>query len=191
MHRLKFVFILAVGCFLLNNLSRAQDTNVYPLAPATKLEALEMSIGTIIFKASTEMGVVSVNTGIVSVKAKESTDMSSGLKELGVAIDIRREGGFRELMLIDYDELGPLLSNIDYLSKLDFSVTALNAFDAAHTTKGGFRIAALGTRSTGLIQFGVRNARTSAIPVLFSRQNMTQFWTLIDQAKKQLDALRG
>ena len=93
-------------------------------------------------------------------------------------------------MLIDYDEIAPLLTAIDYLSKLEVSVTPLATFDAAYVTQGGFRIAALGTRRTGVIQFAVRDARTGLLPIIFSRQEM-KFSTLINQAKATLDALRG
>ena len=173
-----------MGCSFLGNSSRAQDLSNYPLAPATRLEALGTNIGILIIKGSTD-----VNAGVVSIKAKEFTDSGTGRKEQGVAVDITMKGQPKETMLIDYDELTPLLNNIDYISKVDVSVTALNTFDAAYTTRGGFRIVALGTRRTGLVQFGVRNARTGTAPVLLSREEMTRLWGFIDQAKKQLDAL--
>jgi hypothetical protein len=70
-------------------------------------------------------------------------------------------------------------------------MTPLNSFDASYTTKGGFRVAALGSRRTGVIQFSVRDARVSMTPLIFSRQELTQFGTLVDQAKATLDSLRG
>jgi hypothetical protein len=155
------------------------------------LEAVQTNVGTLILKGTTDVGEVSVSTGIVVVKAKEFTDLSTGRKEQGVAVDIARKDLFKQTMLIDYDELSHLLESIEYLSKLDVSVTALNAFDAAYTTQGGFRIAALGTKRTGRIQFAVRDCRTTAVPVILSREEMTRLWSFIDQAKKQLDALRG
>ena len=79
---------------------------------------------------------------------------------------------------------------IDYITKLDVSVTPLTAFDAAYTTKGGFRIAALGTRRTGVIQFGVRDARSLSTPVVFSRDEMSRLSGLINQAKGVLDSVR-
>ena len=191
MRKLNIILIATIGLALLTNWSRAQDTNNYAFAPATKLEALGTNIGTLIIKATTDVGGVSVKTGVVSVKAREVTDSATGRKEQGVAVEIARQDQYKETMLIDYDELNPLLNNIDYLSKVDVSVTALNTFDAAYTTKGGFRIAALGTKRTGLIQFAVRNTRTSAAPILISREEMTRLWSLIDQAKKQLEALGG
>jgi hypothetical protein len=73
---------------------------------------------------------------------------------------------------------------------MDVSVTPLTAFDAAYTTKGGFRIAALGTRRTGAVQFGVRDARIGSTPVVFSRDDMSRLSSLINQAKATLDSIR-
>ena len=86
--------------------------------------------------------------------------------------------------------MAPLANAIDYISKLDVTVTPLAAFDAAYTTRSGFRIAALGTRRTGTIQFGVRDALTGSSPVTFSRDEMTRLSGLINQAKGILDSLR-
>jgi hypothetical protein len=188
MHKLNFILIATVGCSFLTSLSHGQDATVLLPAPATKLESLETNVGIVIIKASTEIGVLSVNTGVVSVKCREVTD-ETGRKERGIAVEIGQKGQLKDRMLIDNDELNPLLNGLGYLNKLETSVTSLNAFDAVYTTKGGFRIAALGNRRTGSIQFAVRDARLSLSPVLLSRQEMTQFCVYMDQAKKQLDLL--
>jgi hypothetical protein len=60
---------------------RAQDTNFYPIAPATKLEALSTNVGAIIIKGTTDLGAVSAKTAAVSVKSKEMTEPASGHKE--------------------------------------------------------------------------------------------------------------
>ena len=169
----------------------AQDTNSYTIAPATKLEAFSTNVATVIIKGTTELGAVSAKTATVSVKSKEFTDPASGRREQGIAIEIAQKDQFKDVMLIDYDELASLLGAIDYLGKLDVSVSAMETFDAAYTTKGGFRIVALGTRRTGLVQFGVRDVRNNAMPVVLSRDEMTRLGSLIDQAKRQLDALHG
>jgi hypothetical protein len=159
--------------------------------PATKLESIETNIGVVIIKAGSEMGSVAVNTGAVSVRAREVTDSSTGHKEQGLAIDVTPKGQPKDTMLIDYDEIAALVSGIDSLSKLNLSVTALNAFDAAYTTRGGFRISALGIKRTGAIQFSFREARVGSPPVLLSRDEMFRFLVLINQAKSTLDSLRG
>jgi hypothetical protein len=181
-------FLLAFLGFLVT--PHAQEvTNLYPLAPATKLEAFDTNVGTIVIKASTELGAVAAKTGAISVKYKEFTETATGRKEHGIAIEITRPGQFKDVMLIDYDELASLLNAIDYFGKLDVSVSSLDAFDAAYTTKGGFRIAALGARRSGLVQFGVRDTRSNAPPVVLTRDEMVRLSTLIDQAKTQLDGL--
>ena len=190
----RFVHVLALlavaSCLLLSPASPAQDTNfVFPLPP-TKMESLETNVGAIIIKASTDTGTVSANSGNLAVKYKETTDTSTGEKAQGIGIEMQRASEPRAVLLIDYDELAPLLTALDYFNRLDVSVTTLNSFDAAYTTKGGFRIAALGNRRTGQIQFGVRDMRIGSSPIALSREQMTHLWQLIDEAKRQLDILR-
>jgi hypothetical protein len=135
--------------------------------PATKLESFDTNVEVVVLKASTDVGAISADAGEVAVRCREITDTSTSHKEQGLSLDITLRGQTRDTLLIDYDEIAALLSAIDYITRLDVSVTPLTSFDAAYTTRGGFRIAALGTRRTGLIQFGVRDARTGSTPVVF------------------------
>jgi hypothetical protein len=48
----------------------------------------------------------------------------------------------------------------------------------------------LGTRTTGTIQFGVRDARVGSVPVTFSRDEMNRLSQIINQAKGTLDSVR-
>jgi hypothetical protein len=191
MHRLSVILLAILSCSFLANSSPAQVAIIYPAPPATKLESFDTNISTVIIKATSEIGALSVNTGIVSVRCREITDTGSGRKEQGIAMEITPAGQPRDTLLIDYDEVASLLNAIDYLNKLDFSVTPLNAFDAAYTTRGGFRVAAYGIRRTSAIQFSVRDARTNTTPVIFLRTDLAQFGNLVDQAKKNLDSIGG
>jgi hypothetical protein len=170
--------------------SRAQNTNPYVPMPATKLESFDTNVSVVIFKASSEVGTLTADAGNVAVKCREITDTSTGRKEQGIALEITAGGQPKDTLFIDYDEIGSLVSGIDYITKLDVSATPLTTFDAAYTTRGGFRIAALGTRQTGAIQFGVRDARFASIPVTFSRDEMSRLSSLINQAKGILDSVR-
>jgi len=190
MKRSSIITVMVFGCLLSSTTLPAQDTNPCSIVPATKLEAFETNVGNIIIKATTELGVISAKTAAISVKCKEFTDTATRRKEQGIAVEIGRLGLPRDVMLIDYDELASLLNAINYLNKLDVSVSSLESFDAAYTTRGGFRIAALGTRRTGLVQFGIRDVRVSAPPVVLTRDEMTRLSSLLDQSKAQLDGLR-
>jgi hypothetical protein len=160
-------------------------------APATKLEAFDTNVSTVIIKATTEIGSIAVNAGTVSVRCREITDNGSGQKEQGIAVEMMLTGQTRDTLLVDYEEVAPLLAAIDYLIKLDFNVTSLNAFDATYTTRGGFRVAAFGLRRNSTVQFAIRDVRTNLAPVAFSLQDLSRLRTFIDQAKTTLDSLRG
>ena len=190
MQRLSQMVMAILGCSLLANTVQAQVTNYFPITPLTKLESFETNIAVVILKAMSEVGSISANSGDVAIKSKEITDTSTGHKEQGIAVEMTPRGQPKETLLVDYDELASLASAIDYITKLDVTTTPLTAFDAAYTTKSGFRIAALGTRRTGAIQFGVRDARTGSTPVTFSREEMTQLSSLISQARGILDSVR-
>jgi hypothetical protein len=191
MGRLSLTLLTVLGNLLLGNSVVAQVANNCPVAPTTKLESFDTNVSIVIIKATTEMGSLSFKNAVVTVRCREITDTSSGRKEQGVAMEITQKGQSRDTLLIDYDEIPSLLSAFNYLQSLDVSVTSLNAFDALYTTKGGFRIAALGTRQTGAIQFAVRDARTNAAPAVFSREEMTRLWSMLQQAKATLDSIRG
>jgi hypothetical protein len=196
------IAMIAAACSMVSAMAPAQDvnqeaatfassdTNAYVILPQTKLEAFDTNVGTVVIKGSAKVGSVSGNDETIGVRSREMTDATTGRKEQGIAIEIARPGQVSDVALIDYDELDPLLNAIDYLGKLDWSVTSLNVFEAVYTTKGGFRIGAFGPKRTGVIQFAVRSTRTGQQPVVLSRDDVGRLRALIDQAKRQLESLR-
>ena len=190
MRRFITVLIAVAGGSLLGDLVRAQETNVYPLVPATKLEAFETNTDTIIIKGTAPMGTVSMHGGEVSVRCREITDAGTGRRESGILIDFAFGAQVEGTTLIDYDELDSLLDGLEYLGKVDWSVTSLPDFSAVYTTKGGFRADARGSRRTGNIEFAVQSTRIGAPKLLLSRDQLGQLRSLIDQARTKLDSLR-
>ena|SRR5260221_4744411 len=182
--RTAVVIISSVCCI---NSTEAQLTNTLP---TTKLEAFDTNVEVVILKASSDAGSISADAGIVGVRCREITDTSTGRKEQGISVDITPRGLARASLLVDYDEIPSLIAAIDYIGRVEVTMTPLTSFDAAYTTKGGFRIAALGTRTTGAIQFGGRDARVGSVPVTFSRDEMNRLSQIINQAKGTLDSVR-
>src|SRR4051794_25517439 len=74
--RAAVVFLVGAGCFFASIASRGQDTNYVIFLPATRLESFDTNIGKIIIKGTTEVGTVSANAGVLSVKFREITDTS-------------------------------------------------------------------------------------------------------------------
>jgi len=181
--------VIAGGCLLPAGAS-AQQTNTCPLPPATKLEAFDTNADTVIIKATAPIGTVTARGGTVAVRCREITDAGTGRRESGIIIDLAFDTQLAITALIDYDELDALLDGLEYLGKLDWSVTSLPDFSANYTTKGGFRAAARGSRRTGNIEFDVRSTRLIGPRLALSRDELGQLRSLVDQAKAKLDSLR-
>ena len=190
MRRLIAILVAVAGGSLLTGPVRAQETNACLPVPATKLEAFDTNTDTVIIRATAPIGTVPAQGGAVSVRCREITDAGTGRRESGMIVDIAFGGQLEAMMLIDYDELDSLLNGMDYLGKLDWSVTSLPDFSAVYTTKGGFRADARGSRRTGNIEFAVRSTRVSAPRLSLSRDQLGQLRSLIEQAKTKLDSLR-
>jgi len=190
MRRFMAIFVAVAGGSLLACSARAQETNACLPVPATRLEAFDTNTDTVIVKATAPIGTVAAHGGEVSVRCREITDAGTGRRESGIIIDIAYGAQLEGTTLIDYDELDSLLDGLDYLGKLDWSVTPLPDFSAAYTTKGGFRAEAHGSRRTGNIEFAVRSTRIIAPRFVLSRDQLGQLRSLVEQAKAKLDSLR-
>jgi hypothetical protein len=190
MKRLPTTALLLLAAWLLPDAVRAQETNPCPLLPQTKLEGFETNTGSVILKATAPIGDVAANAGTLSVRCREITDLGTGRREFGIVIAFGENSQPDEMSLVDYDELDSLDNALDYLNKVQWSVTSLPMFDAVYTTRGGFRVAAYGSRRTGGIGFAARNIRLYMRPLQLSRDQLGQLRSLLDQARTKLDALR-
>ena len=190
MLRLIAIFAALISGALITAPARAQETNACLPFPATKLEAFETNIDTVVIRATAPIGAVSAHNGGVAVRCREITDAGTGRRERGVVIDIAFDTQVDGMALIDYDELDSLMDGLEYLGKLEWSVTSLPDFSAVYTTKGGFRAEARGSRRTGSIEFAVRSVRVSAPRLPLSRDQLGQLRSLIEQARAKLDSLR-
>jgi len=182
------LLVLSIGASLAGSLL-AQETNPCVPFPATKLEAFETNTDTVIIRATAPIGEVQAHGGSLAVRCREITDAGNGHRESGLIIDLATTGPTEDMLLIDYDELDSLLDGLDYIGKLDWTVTPLPSFSALYTTKGGFRAAALGSRRTGSIEFGARSLRSNRPALVMSRDQLAQLRSLVEQGKAKLDSL--
>jgi hypothetical protein len=180
--------VLAAGVWLTAS-ARAQDTNLYPGWCMTRLEAAQTNTGRVIIKAASPIGSVVGHGGTVAVVAMEITDTVSGQKEHGVAVTLFEGDQTGGSALVDYDELDSLLNGLDYLSRVDWTVTSLASLNAFFITKDGFRTAAFSSKRTGTIEYAVRALRSNQRPALLTRDQVAQLRSLIQQAKSKLDSL--
>ncbi len=190
MRRYLVILVAVAGGWLVPSPTQAQETNACLPFPATKLEAFETNTDTVIIKATAPIGTVPAHSGEVGVRCREITDVGTGRRESGIVIDLTIGGPRPDTMLIDYDELDSLSDGLEYLGALDWSATPLPEFNAAYTTKGGFRATAFGSRRTGNIEFALRSVCTETGRLLLSRDQLAQVRSLVQQGKAKLDSLR-
>jgi hypothetical protein len=154
----------------------------------TDLEAFEAQTGTVIIKGFGEVGSVSTGGGIISVRSKESVNVSTGSRQYGIAVGFTGNDQFVERLLVDYSELDSLINSIDYLGKITSDATVLPGFEAEYSTKSGLQIIAYSSRKQGIILTFVQCRDRPRISL--TSEQMTQLEGLIGQAKASLDSLR-
>ncbi|MGH7951418.1 MAG: hypothetical protein ACREFE_05810 [Limisphaerales bacterium] len=182
----QFCIVLTAVCFSFTLASRAQDTITNALK--TEIENFEAQTGTVIVKGFGEIGSVTASAGVISVRCKESANVSTGQKEYGIAFAFGNNR-LREFAVVDYDEIDSLLNGMDYLSKITPDATMMPEFEAIYSTKSGLRIVAYSAGRQGGIQDFLQFS--DAPRILLASDQMVQLRNLIAQAKTSLDALKN
>jgi hypothetical protein len=178
------ILLLAAFCALVSS-TLAQDTN----SLKTDLGIFETQTGAVLIKGFSQIGTLTVGEDVIAVYCKESTDMTTGHKADGLAIVISGNAPPRRRILVDYDEIDSLLDSINYLNKISCDVTPLASFEASYSTKSGFKVVANSLRRQGSIQASLEYG--DDLKILLTTDQMAQLYRLIEQAKKNLDALRS
>jgi hypothetical protein len=179
------VFILIGLCAALAFNAAAQDSTN---APATEIENFELQADTVIVKGFTEVGSVTTEGGVVSVRCKESDDTTTGRRLYGISVSLE-SNNLRGRLVMDYDELDPLIRGLGFLQGISYDVTTMAAFDASFATRSGLRVSAHSDRRQSTIQVYLQFSDAVRIPL--TSDQFTQFRNLINQAKTTLDVARG
>jgi hypothetical protein len=193
MRRFKIVLAgLAVGCSLALS-AVAQELVCVTNAPATIIENFELQTGTVIVKGFNLVGTITIGSGVISVRTKESNDVNHGQKVYGLALGwsgATQSGGLipKNFMAVDYDELESFINGISYVSNVTYDVTSMSGFEASYLTKSGVRVSAHSDRRQGginvFLQFGDWQR------VQLNSDQLAQLKSLIVQAKASLDAIK-
>lgn len=181
----KTAIFLAAAIVAFAWVATAQDTNNLK----TVLGVFESRTGAVIIKAVGQVGSVAAGPQEISVRVKETTDVSIGQKTYGLIIQVESGQTLFARIYVDDDEIDPLLNAINYLLKINYDVTALPGFEAGFTTKAGLRVLAHSIRRNGGIQHFLQYADEPRIPL--DTMQLSQLYTFIAQGRKQLDELKG
>ncbi len=162
------------------------------LEPRTKLEAFQARTGVVVIKGFSRIGLAAGLEGTsIEVENREFRDVGSNSKEYGITVEVREAGnaGRRSLSYIDYDEIDPLLRGLEYLSKIDNSVTQLTRFEADYRTRGDLLVSAASSRG-GVITLAISGGVVRRATSLFRLEDLKVIRGLIIEAKNQLDAIQ-
>jgi len=172
--------------------AQEQKPAVAQKEPKTKIEAFEAKTGAVIIRGFSTVGSVrGLYSTSASVQSREFTDASSGKKEYGIFITVKESSRYEreDSSYIDYDEIESLMKGIDYISKIESSVTKLDRFQADYTTRGDFTISTF-SDSSGKIQAALKSGRYAGASAYLSLDDLAQFKSLIQQAKAKIDSIR-
>jgi hypothetical protein len=176
-----------VGC----NRTNAQ-TNAGPSQePKTKLQAFEAKTGVVIIRGFSMVGSVSGQYGgSVSVESREFLDASTAKREFGIVVEVKKGGEVERdnSSYIDYDEIDSLLKGIDYISKVQSSITKLDDFQADYHTKGDFKISTFSARGQTMV--AVSSGDIGEVSVFLPLLKLESLRALIANAKAKLDAIK-
>lgn len=162
----------------------AQDTN----SLKTEIGIAEAQTGVVIIKGFGQIGAIAAESAEISVRCKETTSAGTGQKIYGLAIELTGNPFPHDRILMDDDEIDSLLGGINYLAKINYDVTTLPGFEASYTTKAGLRVIANSLRKEGGVQYSLQYGDAPRIPL--SAVQITQLYGLVEQARKNLDALK-
>ena len=182
--RLIALLPVSAVCLLAVTASAQVTTNL----PPTLIQNFELQTDAVIVRGFQNSGSMTTSAGMVSIRCKESVNVNTGRRQFGIALILEEGASHRDVLIVDYDELEPLLNGLDYLGTIGHGVTAMPAFDATFTTKSGLRIAAHSDRAQGGMQDFLQFGSEPRIPL--TADQFTQFRNLIGQAKATLDTVQ-
>lgn len=166
-----------------------------PFEPRTRLETMDRLAGVVIMKGFTRITTVDVRG--VRVDAVEMRQLGSNSRFKGVIVSLREAqpvGDNRDRVnesraFIDYDEIDPLLSAIDTMSRVDETATKLVGFEARYRTSGDLEIAVFRQTRSGnavTLSTGICDRVTGTL----SLDDFAKVRAMIQEAKTRLDEIR-
>jgi hypothetical protein len=160
--------------------------------PATKLEAFSARTGIVLVKGFTNLGTVN-GMGRVSIDVREFRDASNPKSaQYGVAFEVKESGRLERenTSYIDEDEIDSLIQGLDYISRIDRSVTTFGNFEAHYRTKGDLSLVVF-SGSGGAISLAISSGRIGRTRAFLKLADTEQIRTLLGEAKKAIASAKA
>jgi hypothetical protein len=181
------IFASVAFTVLLLACARAEETNIYP---KSNLELFEERSGAVLIRGTDPVGSVPGKRGEVIVELRETRDMTYNQRGYGVIVTVAQGEGSANATYVDYDELPTLIQNLDYVSKMNWSLTPFGHFDASYTTRAGLRVSTYSSIRSGLIEGAVVSQRLPRSRASLTTAQLELLRNTLEVAKTKLDALQ-
>jgi hypothetical protein len=168
----------------------SKDTTV--TVGKTKLQAFQAKTGSVVILGfSSVASIPGLYGASTDIEAREMTDATSGSRTSGLRVEVKEGGTLErtETSYIDYDELGALLSGIDYIAKIDHNPTKLADFQAEFTTKGDLRVATFSS-GDGKTLVAVKAGTIGGATAYYDMSQLRLFRGSVAKAKALLDSIK-
>jgi len=163
-------------------------------APRNKLEEFEARVDAILFKGQTWTGLLRAQNGAARVEAIEIRDTHDATRATGVVITMNSPepaSAPPEIrVLIDYEEIDPLITAFDAIAKANDSVTRLSHFEARYRTHGDFEIMVFKEIAGGAIAAAVEGGFYDRKRLFMNLDDFMKLRWMIAQAKEKLDEIK-
>ena len=169
-----------------------EQADATKVPPATKLEAFSARTGIVLVNGFTKLGTVN-GMGRVSIDVREFRDASNPKSaQYGVAFEVKESGRLERenTSYIDEDEIDSLIRGLDYISKIDRSVTTFGNFEAQYRTKGDLSLVVF-SGSGGEISLAVSSGRIGRTRAFLKLADIEQIRTLLGEAKKAIASAKA
>lgn len=189
MFKFNILTFLTVGTLLSSIQGRAQVTST---APATVLESIESSPDALVLKGAAPIGTITTESAAISVNVKEDSiqfPTNSAGVIYGCSVVFKFANKTAVKALFDEDEVGSLLHAVDNIRNVTWSITSLPTFNLSYTTKAGLTISGFSNRRKDNIEFSIfANGMDGAVAL--TADQMGQFYSMLQQAKSNIDGFR-
>jgi hypothetical protein len=140
------------------------------------------------------VGNLRAQNGTARVEAIEIRDTRDSTRANGVVITIisaEPAGSPPEIrVLIDYEEIDPLVAAFDTIAKAGDSITKLAHFEARYRTHGDFEIMAFKEVAGGAIAAAVEGGFYDRKRLFMTLDDFTKLRWMVAQAKEKLDEIK-
>jgi hypothetical protein len=170
-----------------------EQTEPQGKTPATKLEQFAARTGVVFVKGFTTVGSLKGLGGEVSVDVLEFRDARNRRSTVyGVLFTVTENGRFEryDTSFVDEDEIDSLIAGLDYISKIDRSITTFQNFEAGYATKDDLSFVVF-SDSRGGVRLVVKSGRIAGRRVILELAAIDKIRALLVEAKKAIESAKA